>query len=433
MTIIIFKQRLIMLLEFNVTNYRSIRDAQKISMVAAKDTSHQEANCMPSGISPALNLVRATVLYGPNASGKSNLISALGFMRSMVETSAVGIREGQTLNVSPFRFDTDTNNQSSEFEVTFIENNVRYQYGFALNSIRVVREWLLVYIERKAQRWLERNYDNKKNKYQWYFGPHLIGGKKQHHLWSESTRGNALFLSTAVNLNSEQLRPIFNWFVNKLIIVGSNSQPHPFYTMECIKNGLDKPQIIHFLQAADLGITDVQIKMQKAQHVQFRLEPGQAAIENKQETDIPSATLFHQGKGKNNFVGFELDEESHGTQRLFAYAGPILDILRNGKILVVDELDSGLHSKMVRFLVSLIQNSHLNKNNAQLIFATHSTSLLDTDLFRRDQIWFMEKDNEQASHLYPLTDFSPRKGEALEKGYLIGRYGALPFFGDFNL
>jgi len=422
-----------MLFEFYVSNYRSIKESQKLSMVAAKDTSYQDINCMPSGIPAIPQLVRTAVLYGANASGKSNLISALGFMRSMVETSAVGIREGQTLNISPFRFDPQSTNQPSEFEINFVENGVRYQYGFALNTTRVIKEWLLVYVERKAQRWFERDYDNKKDKYQWYFGSHLIGGKKQHQLWSESTRANALFLSTAVNLNSEQLRPIYNWFVNKLVIIGSNSQPLPFYTMDRVKNNVDKPQIIQLLQAADLGITDVQIKMHKGQQVQLRLESGLAAIESKQETDIPSATLFHQGKGENNFIGFDLNEESHGTQKFFAYAGPILDVLRDGKILIVDELDGSMHPKMVRFLVSLIQNPDLNKNNAQLIFTTHNTSLLDTDFLRRDQIWFMEKDKEQASHLYPLTDFSPRKGEAFERGYLMGRYGALPFLGEFNL
>ena len=420
-----------MLIEFNVKNYRSIRESQALSMVAAKDSSHQDSNCMPSGIAGLNQLLRAAALYGPNASGKSNLISALAFMRSMVETSAVSIREGQTLNVSPFRFEAKMNNEPSEFEVTFIDNGIRYQYGFSLSATRVMREWLLVYIERKAQRWFERKYDSKKDKDIWYFGSHFAGGK-QRHLWSESTRGNALFLSAAVNLNSEQLRPIFNWFVNKLVIVASNSQLLPFYTMERVKNEIDKPQIIQLLQAADLGITDVQIKMQKGHQVQLRLEPGVAAIESRQEADIPSATLFHQGKN-NNPIGFDLNEESHGTQRLFAYAGPILDVLRDGKVLVVDELDSSLHPKMVRFLITLIQNPTLNKNNAQLIFTTHNTSLLDIDLFRRDQIWFMEKDQEQASHLYPLTDFSPRKGEALEKGYLLGRYGALPFFGEFNL
>jgi len=422
-----------MLLEFNVKNYRSLKESQKLSLVAATDTSHRDENCISSEALSKLSIVRAAALYGANASGKSNLILALQFMRSMIETSAVGIREGQALNVTPFRLDPETANQPSEFEIIFIENNIRYQYGFVLNSTLVLKEWLFVYVERKAQKWFEREYDHKKNKYKWYFGPHLIGGKKQHQLWSESTRNNSLFLSTTVNLNSEQLRPIFNWFVNKLVVLGNHAQFLPFFTMECIKNDLDKKQIIEFLQAADLSISDVQIEMKKAQQVQFRFESGLTAIENNTETDMPIATLFHQGKGKNNIVAFNLNDESHGTQKLFAFAGPIIDILRNGKVLVVDELDTSLHSKMVLFLLKLIQNKHLNKNNSQLIFTTHNTSLLDTDLFRRDQIWFIEKDSEQASQLYPLTDFSPRKGEALEKGYLIGRYGALPYFGEFNL
>lgn len=400
-------------------------------MAATKDPSHQESNCIQTGISGLPQVVRAAVLYGANASGKSNLVSALAFMRRMVKNSATSIPEGEIPNLSPFRFNSKNLSEPTEFEVTFVENGIRYQYGFELNAIRVTREWLLVYVERKAQRWFERKYDAEKGKDIWYFGTYFLGGK-QRHLWRDSTRGNALFLSTAVNLNSEQLRPIFSWFVNKLVIIESNTSPHPFYTMECIKNELDKPKIIQLLQTADLGISDVQIKMQKIPRIQVRLESGVAAIENGQETDIPSATLSHQDKN-NNPIEFKLEEESHGTQKFFAYAGPILDVLRHGKILVVDELDSSLHQKMMQFLISLIQNANLNKDHAQLIFTTHNTSLLDSGIFRRDQIWFMEKDQEQASHLYPLTDFSPRKDEALEKGYLLGRYGALPFFGEFNL
>ncbi len=420
-----------MLVEFNIKNYRSIKETQKLSLVATTDTSHQNTNCIPSGTSSTLQLLRAAVIYGANASGKSNLISALAFMRSMVEISASGIREGQALNVSAFRFDHETTNQSSEFEITFIENNIRYQYGFALNASRVTKEWLFAAVSSKPQRWFERNYDNKKGEDHWAFGSYFAGGKMQHDLWKNSTRANALFLSTAVNLNNEQLRPIYSWFVNKLLVIESNVPLNPLYTMNCVRNNLNKQEIIEFLQSADLGITDVQVQTQKSQQFRLHLEPGAVAIENQEEVDIPLAILFHQGKKEN--IGFNLHEESHGTQRLFAYAGPFLDILRDGKTLIVDELDSGLHPKMVKFLVSLIQNTNLNKNNAQLIFSTHNTSLLDIDYFRRDQIWFMEKDKEQASNLYPLTDFSPRKNEALEKGYLIGRYGALPYLGEFNL
>ena len=420
-----------MLIEFNVANYRSLKNSQALNLVAAKDTSLQKSNCMPSGVHGIPQLLRSAILYGANASGKSNLISALVFMRNMVTLSATTISEGQKLNVSPFRFDTETLNLPAEFEVIFIENNIRYQYGFSLNAHRVVKEWLFANVGSKAQCWFERAYDTDQNKDIYKFGSHLTGGK-QRNLWRDSTRGNALFLSTAVHLNSEQLRPIFSWFVNKLIVVESNTPLSPFYTMECVKHEEKKAQIIELLKSADLGITNVEIKMQKGKHVQFRVDSGVPTIDAPIETEIPSATLSHRGNN-NDQVDFELYEESHGTQRIFAYAGPLLDVLQEGKIFVVDELDCSLHPNMVRFLVNLVQNPELNKNNAQLIFTTHNTSLLDMELFRRDQIWFMEKDQEQSSHLYPLTDFSPRKAEAIEKGYLLGRYGALPFLGEFTL
>lgn len=419
-----------MLIEFSVKNYRSIYSTQTLSMVAAKDDSLKESNCMLSGVSALPYLVRAAVLYGANASGKSNLIFALSFMKSLVETSAIGIREGQELNIAPFIFDADAINEPSEFEISFILEGIRYQYGFLLNKTHIIREWLLAYVESKPQCWFEREYNTKTQKYDWHLGSHLLGGK-QRSLWSESTRANALFLSTAVNLNSEQLRPIYYWFVNKLVIIPSNMQFLPFQTMEYVRNG-GLSQVLQFLQAADFAITDIEIKLQKVQEVQLRMEPEKPTLETRQEKEIPTATLFHKG-ANNSSIGLGLHEESHGTQRLFAYAGPILDILQNGKLLIVDELDGSLHPKMVQFLIRLFQNSELNKSNAQLIFTTHNTSLLDNDLFRRDQIWFMEKDEHYSSNLYPLTDFSPRKGEALEKGYLMGRYGALPFLGEFNL
>ncbi len=187
-----------MLIQFNTANYRSIKENQTLSMVAAKDSTHQESNCIYTGNPGLPYLVRSGVLYGANASGKSNVISALAFMRSMVETSAVSIREGQSLNISPFRFDQKTANEPTEFEITIIEDGIRYQYGFEVNTTRVTSEWLFACVKRKPQLWFERKYDPKKDKDTWNFGTHLVGGK-QRDLWSESTRGNALFLSTAVN------------------------------------------------------------------------------------------------------------------------------------------------------------------------------------------------------------------------------------------
>lgn len=416
-----------MLIDFHITNYRSIHTVQSFSMIASKDADRTDRNCINTHIPAIQRALRSAVLYGANASGKSNFISAISFMRSMVEISATGIREGQLLNVSSFRFDESASQSPSEFEVTFLENDVRYQYGFALTSTRITREWLLVYVKRKAQRWFEREYSEKENRYEWYFGSHLASGH-QRELWKESTRANALFLSTAVNLNSDQLRPIFNWFVNQLIVIPANQSLALIDTTRRIQDIDFKTQLIRFLQSADLGIVDIKLdEAKKGRHPNVYAGDN-IQIENK-EIDIP--LFLHQGK--NKLISFDFHEESHGTQRLFAYAGPMLEVLEHGKILVIDELDSSLHTKLVRFLVGLMHDPFLNKKNAQLIFSSHNTSLLDNELFRRDQIWFIEKDGEFASQIYPLTDFSPRKGEALEKGYLAGRYGALPFFDEFKL
>lgn len=394
-----------MLIEFRVANYRSFHDTQTLSFVASKDQSHIDENCSSSGLSIIPNLLRSAVLYGPNASGKTNLIFALAMMRDIVERSAVAIREGEEIEISPFLFKSEARLEPSEFEVTYVENGIRYQYGFSTTKERIIKEWLFVYLKGKPQRWFLRDLDEK-GKEHWYFGPYLLE-KHRHQIWKDSTRSNALFLSTAVNLNCAQLRPIYFWFVDKLMIIFGSNVIGNSHTLEYLKEEASRSKILEFLQAADLGIKDIEVKTEKK-----------------------SVTFFHSGGDEP--IGLDFKDESHGTQRLFSYAGPMLDVLSHGKILVIDELDSSLHPQMMQFLIKLI-HSDLNQNNAQLIFTTHNTSLLDTDLFRRDQIWFMEKDQSQASRLYPLSDFSPRKGEALEKGYLIGRYGALPFFGEMKL
>lgn len=215
-----------MLIQFSVANYRSIKENQILSMVAAQDSSLQKSNCIATGHPQLPYLLRTGVLYGANASGKSNLIAALTFVKNMVESSAVSIREGQTLNITPFCFDPKTINQPSEFEITLIEEGVRYQYGFAVNAHRVIREWLFAGVKSKTQLWFARKYNAKKDQDIWDFGSHFFG-RKQRDLWSQFTRGNALFLSTAVNFNSAQLRPLFNWFVNKLLIIGAHGSPPP--------------------------------------------------------------------------------------------------------------------------------------------------------------------------------------------------------------
>jgi hypothetical protein len=187
-------------------------------------------------------------------------------------------------------------------------------------------------------------------------------------------------------------------------------------------------KLLDFLNAADFSISELSLEMRKTRELSLKIEGEKPPVHQVLDSEALMPVFLH--KGAEGAAKFEIHDESTGTQRMFAFAGPILDVLQNGSVLIVDELDGSLHTKIVRFLLNVINSSISNTNGAQLIFTTHDTSIMDVKLFRRDQIWFVEKDQSHATHLYPLTDFRPRKNEALEKGYLVGRYGAIPFIND---
>ena len=417
-----------MLIEFRVKNFRSLRDEQTLSLVADKDKSLQESNTMPSGIKAAPTLLRSMAIYGPNAGGKSNLIKALQFMRAVVAESASVMHPGQAFHTQSFRFEATSVAQPTEFDVSFVLDGIRYQFGFALTAQRITREYLLVYKAFKPQLWFERYFDEESGKDLYDFGTGLKGPKS---VWEGATRPNALFLSMAVQLNSEQLQPVFAWFVKQLAIFNEITPLGQHFSIEMLRKPEGKRAICDFLTSADISISDIEVVTRKVsgQAVHFDMAAEKTEVRNEEQE--VHELLFHHVTDHGEAV-FSLGDESMGTRNLLFLTGPVLEILDKGMVLVVDELGSSLHPLLVRRLVELFQNSRFNKKGAQLIFTSHDTSLLDQDLFRRDQIWFVEKDRDQASKLYPLSDFSPRKNEALERGYLMGRYGALPFLGDWS-
>ena len=413
-----------MLIEFRVKNFRSLREEQVLSLVASKDKTLQDSHTQPTGITAAPTLLRSAVVYGANASGKSNLIKALQYMRSVVIESATAMQPGQTFAVQPFRLDADSTSRSSEFEVTFLIDGVRYQYGFAMTALRIVSEHLLVYKAFKPQRWFTRHYDIEAGKDVYEFGPGLKGPKN---LWEGATRPNALFLSMAVQLNSDAFRPVFDWFLNRLVIFNEQAQLSPQTTIQMLKQEQGCKDICNFLSAADISIADIDVETRKVpgQAVHFDLVAGKTEVrtEEMEEHKVRFHHITEHGKAV-----FDLMDESSGTRNLLFLAGPVMNILSKGLTLVIDELDTSLHTLLVRELVRLFHRPEINTGGAQLVFTTHDTSLLDApDLFRRDQVWFVEKDLDQASKLLSLSEFSPRKNEALERGYLIGRYGGVPF------
>ena len=420
-----------MLIEFNVTNFRSFLSTQRLQMTAGSFADLREENSFALSIPGLPRLLRSSVIYGPNAAGKSNLFKAFFFMRQFVLTSAQG-QEGDPVAVSPFLFTAKSPTQPSEFEVIFIADGVRYQYGFAADHERVTHEWLLAYPQGKAQRWFERSWNPEKGQEEWYFGSKFTGKKN---IWQQATRSNALFLAAAVQLNNEQLKPIFYWFRDLVVIRYQDILDPGFSKHQCLDED-GRRLIMEFMNKADLSIDD--IKCEQHDFSESELPPDMPRemksliLDDLQGKKTFRISFAHKIKDSDEVAWLPLEEESDGTKKLFAYAAPLLDGLAKGRVFLIDELDNSLHPLMLRFLLKLFHSSDTNRNNGQLVFSTHNTSVLDRKIMRRDQIWFMEKDKENASILYPLSDFRPRKHEALEKGYLQGRYGALPYIGEVN-
>ena len=410
-----------MLLEFKTKNFRSLRDECALSMVASSDKTLAQTNLLQTGIKGLPNVVRAAVIYGANASGKSNVIRAIQVMREIIMRSANYQPDQPLLMAQPFELDLTSATEPTEFEMTFLQKGVRYQYGFSLTPERITGEWLLAYPTAKAQKWFEREYDPKSGKDSYSFGSHLSG---QRRVWQEATKQNSLYLSTAAQLNSEQLKGIFEWFSTHLVIFPDTLMPSFDHTVSYIRSNANNT-VKDFLVNADISIDNILIDSRKGFIIQWDMEDIPSDIKSRYEEKDIYVPIF-QHVTQNGSATFEFEDESRGTQKLFVLAGPLFDILENGSILIVDELNRNLHPLLVRQLVALFQNPESNAHGAQLIFTTHDTNLLDPDFLRRDQIWFTEKNVEQATTLFPLTEFTPRKNEAFESRYLSGRYGAVP-------
>lgn len=413
-----------MLIEFSVSNFRSIKDTQTLSMVASSGKERWEDNTFAPNSPSTPRLLHSAVVLGPNASGKSNLVKALYFVKDLVEESASGKQRGDRLNLQPFRLTTETAQAPSEFEIVFEQSAVRYQYGFSATVEGIQEEWLIAFPEGRPQRWFARTAEASGENPEWYFGPAFKGPRKT---LSEATRPNALFLSTAVQLNNQQLQPVFDWFADRLRVVPARRDfPTQFdsYTATCCREDDDRARVLKFLQAADLGIDGLSVEVGKWTAEDLPDDMPDDIVKmlvGKERLEVRSQRLdLTTGEP----VEFDFSDESDGTRNLFSWAGPWLDVLDRGLVLVIDELDASLHPTLVRFLANLFHDGETNPYGAQLICTTHDVTQLEGD-FRRDQVWFVEKRQQQTS-LYPLSDFRPRKKEAIGRGYLRGRYGALP-------
>ncbi len=424
-----------MLVEFRVGNYRSFRDLTTLSMIAAqlrsKDSKLDQNNVFQ--IPGAPPLLTTAAIYGPNASGKSNLIRAFHFMRSFVLGSTKETRAIGAIDVESFRLHTKTIDQPSHFEVVFVAGGKRYRYGFEVTKERVEEEWLFYVPRTREARLFERWGDEIK------LGPSFKEGRGL----VDKTRPNALFLSVAAQFNGPIAQQIVQWFQHMGVISGIQDLDIRVYTM---RRFLDDPnaakEITALIKRLDLGIVDLNV--QEAPVAREALPEGlpeavQDALlalmdASSMKLTVATSHPIYDEQGKRaNVVDFDLDtHESEGTKKLFALAGPLVDTLKNGRVLVVDELDARLHPLLTREIVSLFNSPRTNPKHAQLIFTTQDTNLLDNRFLRRDQVWFTEKDRQGASHLYSLVEFKVRNDAAFEKDYVRGRYGAIPYLGGLR-
>jgi hypothetical protein len=421
-----------MLVEFKVDNYRSIREEQCLSFVASGDKWLEGTHCVATGKTGVPKLLRSAVIYGANASGKTNLIFALMTMQQFVLNSTRLLEAQFREQYTPFMLDADSRHQATQFEITLLLDGVRYQYGFVHDAERICGEWLLVYQSSKAQRWFEYHYNPETGENDWEpFSVHFKSEKKgQREIWKANTGARALFLTQAAQSNSQQLQPLFNWFANDLIVLPARSEFNLIPTLLRLEDPHYKEWVLRLMNAADIHISDIKVEKRKSQQIEFKLEPGKPPELRTFDGDLPDVEFCHKtGDGIEQW--FDRRYESYGTLRLLGYAAPLLDAIENGKLIVVDEFDTSLHPLLTRYVLRMLHKPHLSQNGAQLWMTTHDTSLLDPELLRRDQVWFVEKKKDQSTELYGLMEFSPRKGEAIERGYLQGRYGAIPFLSEF--
>jgi len=433
-----------MLIEFSVENYRSFQEKQTFSLVASEDETMLDSNTFTLQNTDNLRLLKSAIVYGSNASGKSNLLRAIQTMRRLILNSASRMQSGEKLPIEPFRLNSKSDKKPTIFEVIFIQQGTRYEYGISLNRERVYEEWLIAYPNGIKQNWYSRKYlpdDPKLNlneEYKWTFGKGLKGEKAR---IKRLVRSNSLFLSHAAQNNHPQLTEIFEWFQHQINILTKNDQARAFTLGICDDDNSFLQQVVKLLSEADVGIAGIKIENksipEKLKPILTLMMQTAESEEIEEIININNMTrmdvmTIHKMNDVDQEIEFEIADESEGTQRLFEIAGYWLYILKYGEVLIVDELDRSLHPILAKSLVQMFNNKEINKNNAQLIFATHDTTLLNSEIFRPDQVWFTEK-NKSMTKLYSLLDFRPREDESLQKGYLLGRYGAIPFINGLTI
>jgi hypothetical protein len=427
-----------MLVQVSVRNFKVFKDEAKLTLVASNyDKSTREQENVFEVPKFGLRLLKSAVIYGANASGKTKLIDAVHFMKNFILSSSKESQQGESIGTEPFRLNTATATQPSMFEIVFVHEEEMYRYGFEATTKAVVSEWLYHRPNTKEVEIFSRDGQQ--------FSLHPRHFKKGNILVDAGmVRSNTLMLSVAAQFNDKLAQNVLAWLGKFHQISGLYERGYIGYSMSRVEDS--KKKLLAFLKDADIGIEDISVSKMDSSNLPEAIpdevkETLKTKMENERMIFYGEFKTLHRRFDENecptDTEDFSMEyEESAGTRKFFALSGPILRALENGEILFFDEMDSNIHPNLVRQIVKLFNAKATNPHNAQLIFNTHDTNLLGSNLFRRDQIWFVEKDRFGAATLYSLasfkTDEGGRKTDNFEENYLQGRYGGVPLLGDFS-
>lgn len=422
-----------MLIRFSAQNHKSIKSEQELSFVGSS-LKEGDRYLLRTGY-PDIDLVPCLAIYGANASGKSNILHALRHMCLTVERSYRHLAPTEKIPRVRFLLDEKYRDAATTYDCEFICDKIRYRFGFSYTADHIHREWLYAFPQGRRQLWYQRTSTSKTTKCE--FGRHLKGRNSS---VEETTRPNCLFLSAAAQGNHKQLGRIYEYLTSNITFDEVDLMVESEIA-KLLQSASSRERVFRFLSGADFGIVDA--KTRKVPATKKALEFGQQFAEllkaHFDPATVPSGfpdrdviEFGHKTTGKSpQFIDFK--RESAGTRRLLELLVGVISSLDKGKLLVVDELDKSLHTLLAMRILEHYADKKLNTNRAQLLFTTHDTNLLCSGLLKRDEIWFTEKSNDGSTHLYPLTDFHARKSENLEKGYLQGRFGAIPFLSPLGV
>lgn len=416
-----------MLVNFRVENFKSFMDYTEFSMEATKLKNLTASNTFTIN---NLSLLKSAVIYGANASGKSNLLDALENMRQVIKNS-MNIEAMKKYPLQTFVLNTKTEHEPTTYEAEFIIDDVLFRYGFSIYVKGVIHsEWLEQKNLISRAKW---NLLFKREKQNINVGNQFQEGKQL----EDKTRDNALFVPVVAQFNGKKSQKILDWFNNLNILSNVKNEEFEHYSFKMLENEKFRDRIVNFIKSADTGISNVKNKKLKLEDLnldQKELDQLPEFILDKLKEDGLSSveTLHFQYNNDNTFSelkSFPLEFESIGTQKLLALSAPVINTLDKGGVLIVDELDNSMHTDLVESIIKLFNSEETNTNNAQLIFTTHDTNLLNQNIFRRDQIWFTQKNIFGVSELYSLVEYGKGKTRDdlnLEKNYLDGRFGGKP-------